>query len=182
MPIEDMDAQSSALYHLIMDAGLADEGQLEEVWEEHERSGTPFRDILFNFEIVEEDQLMWMIAQTLNTEYIDINEMSPSPELIEQFDPEIMRMYQIVPIREDDSFLYVVAADPLNIHLIDELYQVLGRSVEIMVGKPDDIEKALDNYFPPPDPTTAIFMSARWRWPTTRSSSRARVISSAPNQ
>jgi len=85
MPIEDMDADTSALYHLILDAGLADEAQLEEIWEEHERNGTPFREALFNFEVVEEDQLMWMMAQTLNTEYIDVSEVSPSPELIEQF-------------------------------------------------------------------------------------------------
>jgi type IV pilus assembly protein PilB len=139
MSIEDMGNEESALFHLIMDSGLADEEQLSEVWEEHERTGTPFREVLFNFEIIEEENLMWMMAQTLDTEYIDMNEVNPGLEFMQQFNAEILRMYQIMPIREDETYLYVAAANPLDFHLIDELYQVLGRAVHIQVGKPESI-------------------------------------------
>ncbi len=145
---QDIDAESSAVWHLILDSGLADEEQLEEVWEEHERTGIEFRQALYNYGIVEEEQLMWMIADNLNTEYIDIKAMQLNEQLITQFDPSVIRMYTIMPIREDDLVLYVAAADPMNIRLIDELYQVLGRQVEILVAKPDDIEAAIDHFFP----------------------------------
>ncbi|OVE82521.1 pilus assembly protein PilB, partial [bacterium M21] len=64
------------------------------------------------------------------------------------YDAEVLRMYKVVPIRDEDGMLYVAAADALNIQLIDELYQVLGRSVEILVAKPEQIEKTLDHFFP----------------------------------
>ncbi len=148
MPIDEMDAESNALFHLILDAGLADETQLAEAWEEHERNGTSYRESLFNYGIVEEDQLCWMMAENLGTEYIDLKSIDLTYEFLEPYDPEILRMYRIVPIRDEGTSITVAAADPLNIHLIDELYQVLNKEVEIMVARPDDIEAALDHFFP----------------------------------
>ncbi len=35
---QDLDTESSAIWHLILDSGLADESQLDEIWDEHERT------------------------------------------------------------------------------------------------------------------------------------------------
>ncbi len=145
---QDIDAESGAIWHLILDSGLADETQLEEIWEEHDRTGTPFNQALYNYGIVEEEQLMWMIADNLNTEYLDLKSVTISDDLVTQFDANIMRMYDIIPVKEEDGILFVAAADPMNIRLIDELYQVLGRQVEILVAKPDDIASAIEHFFP----------------------------------
>ncbi|RMD77148.1 MAG: type II/IV secretion system protein, partial [Lentisphaerae bacterium] len=115
---------------------------------EHERTGTAFREVLFNYGIVEEEQLMWMMAQTLDTEYVDLKMIDFDRGFLNQFNPDILRTYEIIPIREEGATLVVAAGDPLNVNLIDELHQIFGRDVQIMVSRPEDIEEALDHFFP----------------------------------
>ena len=147
---QDIDAESSAIWHMILDAGLADETQLEEVWNEHERTGVAFNTALYNFGIVQEEQLLWMIADNLNTEYVDIKSLHLGDEFMHQFDKyvPVFKQYNILPIREEDGTLHVAAADALDIRLIDELHQVLDRPVEILVAKPDEISNAIEHFYP----------------------------------
>ncbi len=145
---QDLDTESSAIWHLILDSGLADESQLDEIWDEHERTGISFTQGLFNYGIVEEEQLMLMIADNLGTDYIDLKSVELTEEFASQFPANIMRMYSIIPVREEDNILVVAAADPMNIRLIDELHQVLAREVKIVVAKPDEIMTALDHFYP----------------------------------
>lgn len=144
----EIDAGSSAIWHLLLDAGRATEDQLLEVYEEHERTGKAFETVLYNYEIVNEDELMQLIAETLGTEVVDIKGIEPNKDLKGKLTPEIARMYGIVPFAEDDGVLHVAAKDPLNYRMIDELHYVVGQPVRIFVAKPSDIDDAMDFFYP----------------------------------
>ncbi|NQZ67968.1 MAG: Flp pilus assembly complex ATPase component TadA [Lentisphaeria bacterium] len=147
MPI-DIDADVSSLWHLISDSGLADDDQLNAAYDEHKESAKSFQDCLYNYGIVGEEQLLLMIADSIGSEYINIKEYSMDPELLELVPNSVVKMYSIIPIKVEGDELYVAASDPMNFHLIDELYQVLGRPVIIVVAKPADIDEAIENYYP----------------------------------
>jgi type IV pilus assembly protein PilB len=144
----EIDAGSSAIWHLVLDAGKASEEQLAEVYEEHERTGKAFETVLYNYEIVTEAELLQLIAENLGTEVVDIKAVEPNRELKSKLTPEIARMYGIVPFDEDDGVLYVAAKDPMNYRMIDELHYVVGQPVRIFVGKPADIDDAMDFFYP----------------------------------
>ena len=149
MPLPaDIDSESNAIWYLIQDTGLADEDLLLEVWEQHQRSGAPFVESLYNYGIVEEEQLLWMIADSIGSEYLDLKTVELNDRFMEEFDSQLVRMYEILPISEDQNGYKIAAMDPLNIRLMDELYQVLGKPVEIMVAKPDEILQAIEHFYP----------------------------------
>jgi len=144
----EIDADSSAIWHLLLDAGKADEEQLKDVYEEHERTGKAFTTVLYNYNIVEEKDLLRLIADNLGTDVVDVKTISPTEVLVEKVGSSIARMYGVVPIREEDGTVYMVAKDPLNYRMTDELHYVLGQDCRILVGRPSDIDEALDHFYP----------------------------------
>ena len=72
MATMEMDAESSALWHMLVNAGKATEEQLSEVYAEHERTGKSFATVLYNYGIVKEDELLALIARNLGTEVADL--------------------------------------------------------------------------------------------------------------
>ena len=116
------DSESNALAHMLIDAGIATEEQLEQVYEEQERTGVPFTDSLYNFGIIQEHELLQMIADNLGTEFIDLKTVEPHPSVVELVPANIVRMYSILPVYEEDGVLYVAAVEPMNFRMIDELH------------------------------------------------------------
>ncbi len=148
MPRMELDADTSAIWHLLLDNKIATEGQLEEIYAEHERTGKAFTTVLFNYEIISEDDFLQLLADNLATEVVDLATLDIPEELTEKLSASIARLYEIVPVREEDGVLCVAAKDPLNYRMIDELNYVLGQECRILVARTADIDDALDKYYP----------------------------------
>jgi len=148
MPKIDLDADTSAIWHLLLDNKIATEDQLEEVYAEHERTGKAFTTVLFNYEIVSEDDYLQLLADNLATEVVDLRTIDISTELTEKVNASIARLYEIAPVREEDGVLYVAAKDPMNYRMIDELNYVLGQECRVLVARAIDVEDALDKFYP----------------------------------
>jgi type IV pilus assembly protein PilB len=142
------DSESNALAHMLIDGGIATEEQLEQVYEEQERTGVPFTDSLYNFGIIQEHELLQMIADNLGTEFIDLKTIEPHPSVLELVPANIVRMYSILPVYEEDGVLYVAAVEPMNFRMIDELHYVIGKEVIVRVARPDDIMTAIEHFYP----------------------------------
>ncbi|MFM1551235.1 MAG: hypothetical protein ACKJSG_17665, partial [Lentisphaeria bacterium] len=133
---------------MLIDAGIATEEQLEQVYEEQERTGVPFTDSLYNFGIIQEHELLQMIADNLGTEFIDLKAIDPHPSILELIPANIVRMYSALPIYEEDDVLYVAAVEPMNFRMIDELHYVIGKEVIVRVARPDEIMTAIEHFYP----------------------------------
>jgi len=147
-PTLEIDADSSAIWHILLDAGKATEGQLAEVYAEHERTGKGFSTVLYNYDIIKEEELLRLIAQNLATQVVDVKELNLSMPLVNKVTPAIARMYGLIPIREEEGVLYVAAKDPLNYRMVDELHFVFGQECRILVARPADIDDAIDHFYP----------------------------------
>ncbi len=145
----DLDSESSAIWHMLTDNELADDEQLVELWEEHERTGLTFQQTIYNYGVVGEAQLLKLIAETLGSEYVDIKGIHISDEVIQSVKGHIARMYGVLPVAEDGGVITIAAVEPMNFRMIDELPYVLGRDrVEVVVAKPEAILEAIDHFYP----------------------------------
>ena len=57
--------------------------------------------------------------------------------------PDLARMYGVVPIRADEVSISVLAKDPFNHSIIDDLTFALNRDIEILVCDPDALDTLL---------------------------------------
>ena len=148
MPNIDLDADVSTIWQMLEDAGKATVEQLEEVYEEHQRTGRDFITVLYNYEIVKEDELLELIAENLGTELVDIRQGEIPEEIVRSLTGDTARSYRIIPFHEEFDTLWVAAADPMNYRMVDELNFVVGKECRIFVGRPGQVDDALDFFYP----------------------------------
>lgn len=141
------DAVLPPLLALIKERNLIDDLQLEEVIEEQTRSGKTFSQILADFELVDLDTQLQVVAEHLGTEVVNITDQELSADLIKRIPAATARMYQCVPVGWSGSTLQVAMADPLNPSFVDELGYVIGQDIQLVVADPAAIEKLVSRHY-----------------------------------
>jgi type IV pilus assembly protein PilB len=112
---------SDPLLALIKDQGLIDDLQLDEVVQDHEKSGKPISEILVESAIMDLESQLNLMAEYLGTEVMTgLKDTEIPPEVIAAVPPTTARMYQCLPIGVYDHAIRVVLADPLNPSTLDE--------------------------------------------------------------
>src|SRR3989441_1076203 len=132
---------------LIQEQGLVDDLQLEEVVQEHTRSGKPVIQLLQDFGLLDLETILQIMASHLGTEVVELRELEFTPEILQTVSATAARMHQCLPVAVDGSTVRVALSDPLNSAAIDELGYLTGKEVQVVVADPAQIEKAINKHY-----------------------------------
>jgi len=138
---------SIPLLALIQEQGLVDDLQLEEVVQEHTRSGKPVIQLLQDFGLLDLETILQIMASHLGTEVVELRELDLTPEILQTVPATAARMHQCLPVALHGSTVRVALADPLNPAAIDELGYMTGKEVQVVVADPAQIEKAINKHY-----------------------------------
>lgn len=134
---------------LLRDAGRIDDLQVEEVLQEHAKSGKPVQQIIADAGIVPMREILETIANHLGTEVVEISEGDLSKEVIESIPADTARMYQCVPVNVyGGSTVQVAFADPLNPEAVDQVAFVSKKEIMSVVADPAQILAVLNKIYP----------------------------------
>mgnify|MGYP006879560552 CR=1 FL=1 len=61
------------IWQILRRRKLATEEQLQEVLEESRNTGQDFEEVLYNYQIITEDQLLQLVADELNTQFVELH-------------------------------------------------------------------------------------------------------------
>ncbi len=132
---------------LIQEQGLVDDLQLEEVVQEHTRSGKPVIQLLQDFGLLDLETILQIMASHLGTEVVELRELELTPEILQTVPATAARMHQCLPVAVHGSTVRVALSDPLNPAAIDELGYMTGKEVQVVVADPAQIEKAINKHY-----------------------------------
>jgi len=135
------------LLRLLHERELLTPQRLEELIEEHERTGNPYRDLLIDMDVVKEDQLLEVIAEHLGTRVLDLSRMELPAEAIKAIPASTARMYNVVPVEADPGSVVLAAHDLIGPELGDEIMFVIGRAVSFVLAREDDVKAAVEHYY-----------------------------------
>jgi type IV pilus assembly protein PilB len=138
---------SSPLLNLIRQNHLLDDLQLDEVKEEHNRTGKPIGEILEDFSLIDSATQLQIIATHLGTEVVDVGRKDLPPEILSAIPADIARNYKCLPMAVFDSSIQLALADPLNQPLLDELGFLTHKEIIPLVANPKDLEAAITRYY-----------------------------------
>ena len=148
MPSVDVDPEASMIWHLLLDHGIATEEQLEDTYEDTQILNKSFAQLLNNYNIISQDDLLKLIAEDLGTEVYTFKHKEADVTVVDLVPPDVARVYGVVPVKDEDGVLFLAAKEPLNNKLTDELPFILGREIRILVGYPSEIEEMIDQFYP----------------------------------
>lgn len=144
-----LDSASQSLRELILEAGLATDSQLNEMEEEQARSGKDLFDVIVDFGLANENELMRLMAESLGTEVVDLENIVIPPEVIATVHPETARTYGAMPVDFSDGILKVALRTPLSFQLHDDLRFIQGTDIIPVISLPSQIEASIEKYYPP---------------------------------
>ena len=143
-----LDPESQSLKDMLLASGIIPADQLAEVEEEYERSAKPLKELLVNYDLIMEDQLLEMIATNLGTEVVDLTHVEIEKSVIDMVPGDTARMLGVVPLSYDGTSLTVTVRNPLNYQIGDELRFMLNKDIITVVSPEAQIDRFLEKYYP----------------------------------
>jgi type IV pilus assembly protein PilB len=141
------ESEAAILMELLRERSLVSETQLAEIAEEHQRTGKSYSQIIVDFGLMNETQLLQAVADYLSLEYIDLESLDLTPALLRSIPSSAARMYNAVPVSTQGNTVTLAVLDPYNPQLAEELSFVLGKEVRLAVAPPKQIEAAVAKYY-----------------------------------
>lgn len=134
------------LSDLLLEQGLITEDQVQDALRIQHEKGVLFGRALVDLGLVSEDEIVSVLIEHLDLPYIRLQDYDIDRELLEIFDPAMMRRYQFVPIEIKDSVLSIAIAGVLNDELLDTFENGTGYTAQPFLVKMSDIDQAIEKY------------------------------------
>jgi type IV pilus assembly protein PilB len=105
--------------------------------------------IFLELGLVDEEQLRVALAAQRGMEYVDLNEINITPEVVAKVPAQMAKTYHIVPIeyKQKENELTVVLDNPENFRATDDLSTLMGFKVTAKITDVEALEKALTKYY-----------------------------------
>ncbi len=96
---------------------------------------------------IKEKDLMAILVRELNIPFINLSKYKIDPGLQEVVPERTARQYNIIPLSMLDYTLTIALSDPFNIFLIDDLKNVTGKEIDVVMSTNAEITKAMDAFY-----------------------------------
>ena len=141
-----MPANDDYVIEILKDVGLVTQEQIQEL--SGRTGGLHLVENLVKEGVVSAEDITRTLASQNGMDYIDLSQVTPSPELVGLLTPEIARRYKTVPVSEHDGSLVMAVADPMDFEAFDSIGFLLKRPVEFVCAVPSQITEKLERLYP----------------------------------
>jgi type IV pilus assembly protein PilB len=135
------------LLNFLMENGVIDSVQCEEMRDEQSRTGKPIEEIVANSGVIRVTDLYQMVATALGTEVVDVTSMEFPADLLSLVPPQTARLQGVLPLDFDGHVLRVAVANPLDPNVIDNLRFATQKDVVIYVAPAAVIFTMIERFY-----------------------------------
>ena len=104
-------------------------------------------DVLAREGAVSKLDMLKALAGQFGMETISLTGLDIPREVLDMVPGDVAQRYKVVPVFKNENVLTVAIGDPLDVDTLDGLRYVLKCNVEGVVAPPEEIEKAIANYY-----------------------------------
>jgi len=141
------DDHSDVIRDIALEAGLVTPAQAEEIWESHATTGKSFSDSLVDAGLADRPTILQAIADHLHVQYYSAVPADPGEALVKLLKAPQAHKYVVLPVADEAGKLTLLAKDPFNSSVINELGFILQRDIELAVADPAQVEAAVTRVY-----------------------------------
>ena len=97
--------------------------------------------------VITEQDLLMLLVKELRIPFINLKKYKIAPELKSVIPEKVARQYRIVPLSVVENTVTVAISDPLNVFTIDDIRQITGKDIDIVMSADSDIMHTIDNFY-----------------------------------
>ena len=132
---------------ILMRQGVISQDQLSEADEMARESGSSVAESLVRLGYATGDEVMRAVAEEHHLNFVNLEEISIPPNVVELVPESVARENVILPMAEEDDSLRVIVSDPLDLDTFDKLRFILNRKIEIILAPRDAILAGINQYY-----------------------------------
>jgi type IV pilus assembly protein PilB len=131
------------LGELLIEQGLLTEQQVQDTLRLQHQTGKLFGECLVENKLITEDKMVSVLVAQFGIPFLRPTQYKIPKELLEIFEPAMMRRYQFVPIDTIGSVLVVAIAGLLSEDIFKEMETQTGCSLQVYLTRISEIDAVL---------------------------------------
>lgn len=143
-----MTSNDDYVLQILLENQMLTEEDAQEAASKVTGDGSTTVDILIKTEVLTEEEILGILAQTFGMEFVDISQVEFSNEIRELLSGDLAKKFRAIPLYESGNTLVVAMADPMNFETLDGLRYALNRDVEGVVAPLKQIYTAIGLLYP----------------------------------
>ncbi len=97
--------------------------------------------------LIKEEDLMVLLVRELHIPFINLKKYKIDLSLKEVIPERVARQYRIIPLSQMEKTITIAMSDPLNIFAIDDLKNLTGKDVDVVMSTESDIMNTIESYY-----------------------------------
>lgn len=138
---------NDTIYEVLKERKLLPSEELSTAFEEAHGTGKSLAEVLVDSGYLSRPQILENLADYLGHQYFEEVPQMVDEDITKQVRPNLARMYGVVPVRYDDTSIDLLALDPLNFSIVDDLTFTLNKDINLVVADPVKIEKLITEIY-----------------------------------
>lgn len=133
------------LGEMLVEQGLLSNEQVQDALRMQHQSGLLFGETLVQNQLITEEKIVGVLVNQFGIPYILPTQYQISKDLLEIFEPVMMRRYQFVPMDSIGSVLLIAIAGSLTEEVLKEIEGQTGCTLQLFLTKMSEINLVLQN-------------------------------------
>jgi type IV pilus assembly protein PilB len=102
-------------------SGIVEQKDIEKALGIQRSRGGRLGSILVELHVCTEEAIRKALREQFGVEVVDLEQVRPNPNLLDLFSPEIIRKYEVIPLKVENDKLWVAMLDPYNLLALDDI-------------------------------------------------------------
>ena len=137
------------LTSILVESGIVNESQVEKALARQRETGHMIGESIVELGYTSEENIGWALSKQLGIPYVDVRPEAIDADQVRRFPEAVLRRVQAVPLFGSRSELTVAMADPTDQDAVQELKQVAGGALSLVIGSPGSLRRAIDAVYGP---------------------------------
>jgi MSHA biogenesis protein MshE len=149
------------LGELLLEHKLITDEQLQQALAEQKRTGRKLGRVITDLDLVREEKLHEVLAQSLQIPFIDVRQLTLDPTMVRMLPETQARRFRALVLQSDARGLLIGMADPTDLVAYDELANRLKQPLRLALVKEADLLKTMDVVYRRTDEIASIAQEVR---------------------
>ena len=129
--------------HSLMEVLNVKQEDINEALKLQKVKGLSFDRALVEKGLVSEEDLLFLLVKELQIPFIQLKKLKIDLLLKEIIPEQSARQYHIIPVSQLGTAITIAIADPMNIFVMDDLRNITGKDIEVVMATDSDIKVPL---------------------------------------
>jgi type IV pilus assembly protein PilB len=134
------------LGEILVEQGLLSNEQVQDALRLQHQSGLLFGETLVQQKLITEEKIVAVLVGQFGIPYVKPTQYNIAKDLLEIFEPAMMRRYQFVPMDSIGSVLVIAIAGSLTEDVLHEIEGQTGCTLQLFLTKMSEINLVLQNH------------------------------------